>query len=93
MDVLARAYNQNGYLDKAIAEYERLTTFDPGSKDRHLIHPRYYYRLAKLYEEKGAFDQAIKEYQKFLEIWKDADEDLPEKIDAKERLTKLFKER
>ncbi|MFX0198056.1 MAG: protein kinase, partial [Candidatus Hodarchaeota archaeon] len=90
-DVLARAYQKKGELGKAIAEYERLITFDPDSKDRRLINPKYRYRLAKLYEEKGFKDKAIEQYTKFLEIWKDADEDLPELIDAKERLAKLTK--
>ena|GEM_PF-350175 len=88
-DVLAQAYQQNRELDKAIAEYEKLLTFDPNSSDRRLIHPKMHYRLAKLYEEKGTTDKAIKEYEKFLEIWKDADKDLPELVDAKKRLAKL----
>ena len=88
-DILARAYQRNGDIDKAIAEYERLITFDPNSKERFLIHPKYHYRLAKLYEEKGAAQKAIKEYEKFLDIWKDADDDSPELIDAKARLEKL----
>ena len=77
-DVLARAYYLNGELDKAISEYERLITFDPNSKNRLLIHPKYHYRLAKLYEEKGWKEKAISELEKFLELWKDADKDLPE---------------
>jgi tetratricopeptide (TPR) repeat protein len=85
-DILARAYNQNGELNKAIAEYEQLITFDPNSKDRRLIHPKYRYRLAKLYEQKGWPGKAIEQYEKFLEIWKDADENLPELIDARARL-------
>ena len=90
-DVLARAYFQNGKTDKAIAEYERLTTFDPNSKERFLIHPLYHYRLAKLYQEKGAPVKAIDQYETFLEIWKDADEDLPDLIDAQERLAQMTK--
>jgi len=88
-DILARAYYRNGDLDKAIAEYERLITFDPNSKDRRLIHPKYHYLLAKLYEEKDWKGKAIEQYEKFLEIWKNADEDLPELIDAKERFARL----
>jgi len=45
--------------------------------------------LAKLYEEKGMKDKAIERYEKFLDIWKDADEDLPEPHDARARLAKL----
>ncbi|MBS4034204.1 MAG: protein kinase [Ignavibacterium sp.] len=89
-DILARAYYLNGELDKAIAEYQRLITFDPESKDRRLIHPKYHYRLAKLYEEKGWKEKAISELEKFLELWKDADKELPEFIDANNRLAKLL---
>ena len=88
-DVLARAYYLNGELDKAISEYERLITFNPKSNDTRLIHPKYHYRLAKLYEEKGLKEKAIGELEKFLELWKDADKDLPELVDAKSRLANL----
>ena len=90
-DVLARVLVGKGELDKAIAEYERLITLNPNSTGRHLIHPKYHYRLAKLYEEKGWSGKAVKQYEKFLEIWKDADNGLPEVIDAKTRLSALQK--
>jgi tetratricopeptide (TPR) repeat protein len=90
-DTLARAYHENGQLEEAIAEYERKINFDPQSEDRHLIHPKYYYRLAKLYEEKGDAVKAIENYEKFLELWKDADPGLPELEDAKKRLALLTK--
>ncbi len=89
-DVLVRAYLKKGDLDNAIAEYERLTTFNPESKDRRLIHPVLHYKLAKLYEQKGWYEKAVDRYEKFLQIWKDADKDLPELIDAKSRLAKLI---
>jgi len=42
-----------------------------------------------LYEEKGSSIKAIEQYEKFLDIWKDADEDLPELMDAQKRLARL----
>jgi len=88
-DVGARAYQQKGDLEKAIAEYERLITFDPNSGARFLIHPKYHYRLAKLYEQKGFKGKAIDQYEKFLSRWKDADPGLPEVEDAQKRLAFL----
>jgi len=88
-DVLARAYQQMGEIDKAIEEYERLITFDPKSEDRYFIHPKYYYRLAKLYEQKGWKDKAIEHYEKFLDLWKDADPGIAEVEDVKKRLAGL----
>jgi tetratricopeptide (TPR) repeat protein len=88
-DVLARAYQQKGEVDKAIAEYERLITFDPDSDDRQLIHPKYHYRLAKLYEEKGLNTRAIEAYEKFMEIWKNADPGTAEVDGARMRLSRL----
>jgi len=88
-DGLARAYQQNGELDKAISEYERLTAFLPDKKDNFWIHPIYHYRLAKLYEETGEKGKAIAEYEKFLTLWKDADPGIDEVEDAKKSVAGL----
>ncbi len=88
-DIAARAYLKLGDLDKAIDEYEHLITFDPDSKDRRLIHPKYHYGLAKLYEERGWPGKAIEHYEKFLDLWKDADPGIAEVEDAEKRLARL----
>jgi serine/threonine protein kinase/Tfp pilus assembly protein PilF len=100
-DLLARAYQKKGDIDKAIAEYERLITFDPQSKDRRFIHPLYHYRLGIhplyhyrlgiLYEEKGYSRKAIEQYEKFLDLWKDVDPGFVKVEDARKRLAGLDK--
>ncbi len=91
-DFLARAYYQSGDLDGAIAEYERLITFDPDSQERRLIHPKIHLELAKLYEEKGLSSKAIEQCERFLELWKDADPGITEVENALQRLAVLRKE-
>jgi serine/threonine protein kinase/tetratricopeptide (TPR) repeat protein len=88
-DTLARAYEQNGEIDKAVAEYERLTSLYPQSGAPFLVHPKYYYRLAKLYEKKKLRTRARENFEKFLDLWKDADPGLPEVTDAQDRLAGL----
>jgi tetratricopeptide (TPR) repeat protein len=87
-DVLARCYQKLGAFDKAIAEYERLVTFDPQSTERRLIYPKYHYRLARLYEDKGRVPEALAQYQKFLDICGGADKGMTEVADAKTRLAR-----
>jgi tetratricopeptide (TPR) repeat protein/tRNA A-37 threonylcarbamoyl transferase component Bud32 len=88
-DVLARAYAAAGDVDKAIAEYERLATFDPLEKSSFLIYPLFNYRLARLYEQKGLRVKARERYARFLNLWKDADPGIPEVEDARRRLAGL----
>jgi tetratricopeptide (TPR) repeat protein len=90
LESLANYYYETGDLDKAISKYEEIVSIKhtlgwEGQDCWIMAH----YNLGKLYEKKGTNVQAIKYYQDFLNIWKDADEDLPVLIDAKSRLIKL----
>jgi tetratricopeptide (TPR) repeat protein len=88
-DVLARAYIQRGAIYDAIAEYERLITFDPDSKDRRLVYPLFHYRLGVLYEKAGQADRAARQYEKLLEICGDVVPEIAEVADARRRLAAL----
>ena len=75
-DCLANAYLELGLTDEAIAETERILRLNPN-------YPLARFHLAQAYERKGAFDEARRNYQQFLQIWKDADADIPEIITTK----------
>jgi len=45
--------------------------------------------LNKIYEEKGWKGKAIENYEKFLNLWKNADPNIHEIIDAKKQLAAL----
>jgi serine/threonine protein kinase/tetratricopeptide (TPR) repeat protein len=88
-DVLARAYWKKGDLEKAVAEYERLTTIDSKNRLRMLIPPLYHYRFGRVLEEKGEKGNALLQYEKFLKYWADADPRFVELKDARARLARL----
>lgn len=79
-DCLANAYLKLGRLDEAIAEYERILKLNPN-------YPLVHFHLARTYELRGERDQERTECERFLQVWKDADEDIPEVIFARNVLT------
>lgn len=87
---LAQCQFESGQLDNAKESLLRLHTVDDNSYGfRAVFYPKSFYLLGKIYMKQGKKKLAIENYEKFLELWKEADEDLPDLIDAKKRLAAL----
>ena len=86
---LAFAHYKSGNFDKAIEEYERITSLTIGRFHYGDIYVKAFYMLGKIYEQQGNVAKAIDRYEKFLSLWKDADPGIPEVEDAKLRLVAL----
>jgi serine/threonine protein kinase/tetratricopeptide (TPR) repeat protein len=86
---LAECQYEKGQLKKALESIKTLQTIKVWGFSRSVHYPKSFYLMGKIYEKTGDVSLAIKNYEKFLELWKNADQDLPELIDAKERLAKL----
>ena len=63
--------------------HRALNTPGPESKWTSWLEPRYVLSLARLLDETGDKEGARKEYQRFLDLWKNADEGLPELEEAR----------
>jgi tetratricopeptide (TPR) repeat protein len=89
---LGRAYLSAGRLSQAVDMFETYTdTYIYGKLAMPLYVVKAHYLLGIAYEKSGWNDKAIEQYEKFLEMWKDADTDLPELVNAKMRLVELGK--
>jgi len=88
-DFAARVFAKKGETDKAIAEYERLVSPDPGVRKGALIHPFSRFRLAALYEANGAPEKAVEQYEAALKVWKNADPGLAEVSIARKKLAAI----
>jgi serine/threonine protein kinase/Tfp pilus assembly protein PilF len=88
-DVEARAYEMKGALEQAQSQYEALSRFDPDSRDRRLIHPKYHLRLAGIYEKLGHKAKAVEACKSFLTVMKQADPGHPDLDAARRSLEKL----
>jgi tetratricopeptide (TPR) repeat protein len=87
---LAQVYQKNGDLNKAIEHYMIIINFTISSSISYgNLYAYSLYNLGKIYEEQGKISEAIKFYNKLIELWKDADYDFPELVDAKNRLAVL----
>jgi tetratricopeptide (TPR) repeat protein/tRNA A-37 threonylcarbamoyl transferase component Bud32 len=79
----ARARKAQGDLAGAIQLYSQLNQSGLDSRWTSLMEPRYVLEMARLLDETGDKDGARAEYERFLELWKDADPDLPELKEAR----------
>jgi serine/threonine protein kinase/tetratricopeptide (TPR) repeat protein len=79
-----------GQFDKALAHLALLQeTLSNIGGWRSLYYPKSFFLMGKIYDKKGDKKLTVANFEKFLNLWKDADKDLPELIDAKARLAKL----
>jgi tetratricopeptide (TPR) repeat protein len=89
LNSLASAYYQIGNLEKARELYEKIISLTTGRLQWGDIYAKSFYQLGKICQEKGWEGKAIEHYEKFLQLWKNADPDLPETEDARKQLTVL----
>jgi len=93
---LARAFDQAGMADSAVARYE--VSLDYGKAFGLDVSTRQVpitlERLARLYDELGDLEQAAGYYGRFVELWTDADPDLQPRVEAaRARLEEIVRER
>jgi tetratricopeptide (TPR) repeat protein len=89
IEALAYAYYRAGNLEKARKEYESIKLLTDGRLEHGYSYAISHYMLGQIYEKQGKTKKAIENYEKFLEMWKDADADVSEVENARERLTGL----
>lgn len=81
----ARAHRIAGRLEEAAAVHQELLLVYGG-------HALSHYALGQIYEEMNRPADATREFTRFLEMWSEADEGLPQLVDARKRLAALMGE-
>jgi tetratricopeptide (TPR) repeat protein len=82
VNALGEAYLRIGDLDKATQQLESVLEMNPNYAQAH-------YLLGLAYEKKGRNEKAKQHFEELVEIWRDADKDLPQLAEAKKRLREL----
>jgi tetratricopeptide (TPR) repeat protein len=82
-DGAARSKALEGDRRLAIEIYRELLRPDIGHKWTAVLEPRFHLELARLERQEGQQPEAMKHYREFLELWSDADRDLPEIVEAR----------
>ena len=81
-ELRAAAYRLSGRLEEAAVAHKELLRVFGG-------HALSHYQLGLIYQEMGRPQDAKREYERFLEMWSQADEGLPQPVDARRRLASL----
>jgi DNA-binding winged helix-turn-helix (wHTH) protein/tetratricopeptide (TPR) repeat protein len=86
----AVAYLKLGQPAKAVQEYQKILA-NPGVDPTEFEYPFAHLGLARAYAQTGDVADSRAEYRTFLQLWKDADSDLPVLKTARAELEKLPK--
>ena len=76
--------NAEPYAEAALQIYNPLDFFAHG-----VYYPKTLFLLGKISEAKGDTEAAMQYYQQMLDLWKNADDDLPDLLEAKRRFAQL----
>lgn len=86
---LGQAYFQNGDLNRAQEEYEKIQSLTLHKLQTGDYYAKSYYWLGKIFQKKGERSRAVENYETFLDLWKDADSGIFELEDARSQLASL----
>jgi tetratricopeptide (TPR) repeat protein len=86
---LAEAYSAGGNLAEAQRELEKILSLHLGRIGEGDYYAKSLYMLGKIFAQQGQTEKAIQHFRRFVNLWKDADPDLPELKDARSRLSRL----
>jgi tetratricopeptide (TPR) repeat protein len=88
--LLAERQHKNHRYEEAIENLIFLQGHKHNGVGHHgIFYPKSHYLLGKIYEAQGLEEKALQHYNRFLDIYREADADLPDFVDAKKRLAAL----
>lgn len=82
VNALGGAYFRIGDMDRAIEALESVLRMNPNYAQAHHL-------LGLAYEKKGRKAETRQHFEQLVEIWKDADANLPQLVEARKRLEEL----
>lgn len=86
---MAKAYHKSGDLTKSQKIYEDIVSNGRSKMDNGHLYAMSKYELGKVYLAKGLEEKARRSFESFLELWQDADSELPEIAEVEEKLSAL----
>jgi serine/threonine protein kinase/Flp pilus assembly protein TadD len=86
LEPLAAAYYEKNNFKKAVDLYKEIQALTIGRLKWGDIYTRSFYHLGKIYHKLDEKRKAKTNYRKFLTLWKNADQHIPEIADAKKQL-------
>jgi tetratricopeptide (TPR) repeat protein len=86
---LALAFYEAGNLEKAQEWYDKILSLTSGRILYGDIYAKSFYMLGRICAQKGWEGKAIENFERFLDLWKDADQGIPEVEEAKQHLIAL----